>query len=155
MWRWSHEITVFADIKKCRCYCRISRYDLFCWLYFQDSIVSSPDIQIHLYFSIVFYMRARNNLFFSEMTCVKLDDLKVKKILFSIIDFYPSCFMWHWMKAAVVQRCSVKKVFLEISQNSQKSTCGIRTPEPGTRDPPQNLKVGPQDPLQSLKMGPT
>ena len=24
---------------------------------------------------------------------------------------------------AVVQRCSVKKVFLEISQNSQKSTC--------------------------------
>ena len=24
---------------------------------------------------------------------------------------------------AVVQRCSVKKMFLEISQNSQKSTC--------------------------------
>ena len=25
---------------------------------------------------------------------------------------------------AVVQRCSVKKVFLEISQNSQENTCG-------------------------------
>ena len=26
--------------------------------------------------------------------------------------------------------------------------------DPGTRDPPQSLKVGPQDPLQNLKMGP-
>ena len=26
-------------------------------------------------------------------------------------------------KEAVVQRCSVKKVFLEISQNSQENTC--------------------------------
>ena len=26
--------------------------------------------------------------------------------------------------------------------------------DPGTRDPPQSLKVGPQDPLQSLKVGP-
>ena len=26
-------------------------------------------------------------------------------------------------KEAVFQRCSVKKVFLEISQNSQESTC--------------------------------
>ena len=25
---------------------------------------------------------------------------------------------------------------------------------PGTRDPPQSLKVEPQDPLQSLKVGP-
>ena len=27
-------------------------------------------------------------------------------------------------------------------------------PGPGTRDPPQSLKVGPQDPLQNLKVGP-
>ena len=27
------------------------------------------------------------------------------------------------LKEAVVQRCSVKKVFLEISQNSQENTC--------------------------------
>ena len=27
------------------------------------------------------------------------------------------------VKKAVVQRCSVKKVFLEISQNSQENTC--------------------------------
>ena len=28
-----------------------------------------------------------------------------------------------WEREAVVQRCSVKKVFLKISQNSQKNTC--------------------------------
>ena len=28
-----------------------------------------------------------------------------------------------WAAEAVVQRCSVEKVFLEISQNSQESTC--------------------------------
>ena len=30
-------------------------------------------------------------------------------------------------KEAVTQRCSVKKTFLEISQNSQENTCGIIT----------------------------
>ena len=30
---------------------------------------------------------------------------------------------FHGAEEAVVQSCSVKKVFLEISQNSQKSTC--------------------------------
>ena len=37
---------------------------------------------------------------------------------------------------AVVQRCSVKKVFLEISQNSQESTCARASgtaPAPGLR----------------------
>ena len=29
---------------------------------------------------------------------------------------------------AVAQRCSVKKVFLEISQNSQENTCAKKTP---------------------------
>ena len=28
------------------------------------------------------------------------------------------------IQRAVVQRCSVKKLFLEISQNSQENTCG-------------------------------
>ena len=32
---------------------------------------------------------------------------------------------WKWGTVAVVQRCSVKKVFLEISQNSQENTCTI------------------------------
>ena len=32
-----------------------------------------------------------------------------------------SWYLWCW--EAVVQRCSVKKVFLKISQNSQESTC--------------------------------
>ena len=33
--------------------------------------------------------------------------------------------MEHWLEMveAVVQRCSVKKTFLEISQNSQENTC--------------------------------
>ena len=32
---------------------------------------------------------------------------------------------------------------------------GPRTPDPGpgTRNPPQSLKVGPRDPLQNLKVG--
>ena len=30
----------------------------------------------------------------------------------------------YWSLEAVVQRCSVKKVFLKISQNSQENTCG-------------------------------
>ena len=31
--------------------------------------------------------------------------------------------MWQYGTEAVAQRCSVKKVFLEISQNSQEDTC--------------------------------
>ena len=33
-------------------------------------------------------------------------------------------FMLGRSQEAVVRRCSVKKVFLEISQNSQENTCG-------------------------------
>ena len=33
-------------------------------------------------------------------------------------------FMLDGSQEAVVRRCSVKKVFLEISQNSQENTCG-------------------------------
>ena len=33
---------------------------------------------------------------------------------------------WNWLQSeAFVQRCSVKKVFLEISQNSQENTSGL------------------------------
>ena len=30
---------------------------------------------------------------------------------------------WNYTEEAVAQRCSVEKVFLEILQNSQESTC--------------------------------
>ena len=46
------------------------------------------------------------------------------------LKFSPKCFWDSWILAyfrfdteAVVQRCFVKKVFLEISQNSQENTC--------------------------------
>ena len=32
-------------------------------------------------------------------------------------------FKWKWISEAVAQRCSVKKVLLEISQNLQENTC--------------------------------
>ena len=42
------------------------------------------------------------------------------------IEIYLQTWLIHSLKSnleAVVQRCSVKKVFLEISQNSQENTC--------------------------------
>ena len=36
---------------------------------------------------------------------------------------YYDCVKWELGTEAVVQRCSVKKVFLEISQNPQENTC--------------------------------
>ena len=35
---------------------------------------------------------------------------------------------WSHILEAIVQRCSVKKVFLKISQNSQENTCESCTP---------------------------
>ena len=50
------------------------------------------------------------------MPSIKIDDWSKK---FKI--FY---YIWQLTGIeAVVQRCSVKKVFLEISQNSQENTC--------------------------------
>ena len=36
---------------------------------------------------------------------------------------YYDCVKWELGTEAVVQRCSVKNVFLEISQNPQENTC--------------------------------
>ena len=46
------------------------------------------------------------------------------------------CFLKVQRLEAVIQRCSVKKMFLEISQNSQKNTCArasfFNKVDPGT-----------------------
>ena len=46
---------------------------------------------------------------------------------FSIMDFFSKCDQIRRtsieQKETVVQRCSVKKVFLEISKNSQENAC--------------------------------
>ena len=44
---------------------------------------------------------------------------KSKGKLQTQIQSYQSYFPWQWASQAVAQMCSVKKVFLEISQNSQ------------------------------------
>ena len=37
--------------------------------------------------------------------------------------FFIQTFLWLLLQEAVAYRCSVKKIFLEISQNSQENTC--------------------------------
>ena len=53
------------------------------------------------------------------MLYLERDELLTKKG-FPLIDHNPSLVKF---QEALVQRCSVKKVFLEISQNLQKNTC--------------------------------
>ena len=53
------------------------------------------------------------------MLYLEQDELLTKKG-FPLIDDNPSLVKF---QEALVQRCSVKKVFLEISQNLQKNTC--------------------------------
>ena len=40
--------------------------------------------------------------------------------------FFPLGYIHVQYSEEVAQRCSVEKVFLEISQNSQENTCGLR-----------------------------
>ena len=42
--------------------------------------------------------------------------------IYSTVSFWFD-FLHKWSSEAVAQRCSVKKVFLQISQNSQENTC--------------------------------
>ena len=44
-------------------------------------------------------------------------------ILVRIYYYHSFTLMTSLMKEAVVRRCSVKKVFLQVSQNSQENTC--------------------------------
>ena len=53
------------------------------------------------------------------MLYLEQDELLTKKG-FPLIDDNPSLVKF---QEALVQRCSVKKLFLEISQNLQKNTC--------------------------------
>ena len=64
------------------------------------------------YFDLYHYLCVVFRWYFSSSTCVRR--LKVVMLNF--------CLAW-LHKEAVVIRCSVKKVFLEISQNSQENTC--------------------------------
>ena len=53
-------------------------------------------------------------------TCYKI----VNPFISKVVNFYITCdFFIIFYTEAVVQRCSVKNVFLEISQNSQENTC--------------------------------
>ena len=144
MWRWSNEITVFADIKKCRRYCCISRCDLFCWLYFQDSIVSSPDIQTHLYFSILFYMRARTNHFFKWNDVCETWRPKGQKDTVFHQRLLPKLFYVLLSESSSRAKVFCKKgVFRNFTKFTEKHLCqslflkawcksGTRTPGPGT-----------------------
>ena len=47
-----------------------------------------------------------------------------KQVEIKLQKVYDSCFYELWLRwEAVVRGCSVKNVFLEISQNSQENTC--------------------------------
>ena len=64
-------------------------------------------------------------LLFSETYYVTLCDL-LNLFMWSLISSFsklPIYILIFQLSESVVQRCSVKKVFLEISQNSQENTC--------------------------------
>ena len=63
--------------------------------------------KIHAYEVFFFF----DNVFFFQLYC----------ILFIMLIYHDNLPLA--MSEADVQRCSVKKVFLEISQNSQENTC--------------------------------
>ena len=61
----------------------------------------------------VFYKRSNNSAIFGKTTMTRYILFRGKYKLNVILR----------MLEAVARRCSVKKVFLEISQNSQENTC--------------------------------
>ena len=64
----------------------------------------------------------RNSQNSHENTCARVSFLFCSNNHWRIQNITKPIIFW-WLQGAVVQRCSVKKVFLKISQNSQENTC--------------------------------
>ena len=83
---------------------------------------SNPSIASFMNNQNLFYLVKSNTCFKGEYSCTDLISTN-RKHSFKNTCSFKTGLSYQYHSEAVVQRCSVKKVFLEISQNSQENVC--------------------------------